>query len=138
MYALSQETLYYRFMTFKSTFTHKQIHNFVYIDHRKDVAIVGTVPAAHGDEIIAVGRYYLDSKTNRAEVAFVVRDDWQNRHIGSFLFNHLVTLAKRSGIAGFTAEVLRDNRRMQAIINNSGFKVKSQREDDTYSFQMDF
>lgn len=138
MYALSQETLYYRFMTYKSTFTHKQIQNFVYIDHRNDVAVVGTVPEAHGEDIIAVGRYYLDNKTNRAEVAFVIRDDWQNRHIGSFLFNHLVTLAKRSGIAGFTAEVLRDNRRMQAIINNSGFKVKSQREDDVYSFQMDF
>ncbi len=138
MYKLSQETLYYRFMTYQKTFTHKQIQDFVYIDHRKDVAIVGTVPEAHGDEIVAVGRYYLNEKTNRAEVAFVVHDDWQNRHIGSFLFNHLLRLAKRSGIAGFTAEVLRDNRRMQAIINHSGYKVESHYEDDAYSFQMDF
>jgi acyl-CoA hydrolase/RimJ/RimL family protein N-acetyltransferase len=137
-YALSQETLYYRFMTHKPRFSHRQIQNFVYIDHRKDVAIVGTVPEAHGEDVIAVGRYYLDDKSNRAEVAFVIRDDWQNRHIGTFLFQHLVTLAKRSGIAGFTAEVLRDNRRMQHIFNNSGYRVKSRREEDVYSFEIDF
>ncbi|MEW6428793.1 MAG: GNAT family N-acetyltransferase [Thermodesulfobacteriota bacterium] len=138
LYALSQETLYYRFMSHRPRFDHRQVQNFVFVDHRKDVAIVGTVPEAHGDDIIAVGRYYLDEKTNRAEVAFVIRDDWQNRGIGSYLFKHLVEMAKRNGISGFTAEVLRDNRRMQAIINHSGFKVKSWREDDVYSFQLDF
>ncbi len=138
LYHLSQETLYYRFMTHAKRFGHKQIHDFVYIDHRRDVAIVGTVPEAHGEEIVAVGRYYLDERTNRAEVAFVIHDDWQNRKIGTFLFRHLVTLAKRSGISGFTAEVLRENKRMQSIFNNCGFTVKSQREDDVYSFQIDF
>lgn len=138
LYALSQETLYYRFMTHSQRFGHKQIQNFVYIDHRKDVAIVGTVPEAHGEDIVVMGRYYLDEKTNHAEVAFVIRDEWQNRHIGSFLFKHLVTLAKRSGISGFTAEVLRENKRMQAIFNHCGFKVKSKLEEDVYSFQIDF
>jgi len=138
LYALSQETLYYRFMTHSQRFGHKQIQNFVYIDHRKDAAIVGTVPEAHGDEIIAIGRYYLDEKTNRAEVAFVIRDEWQNKHIGTFLFRHLVTIAKRNGIAGFSAEVLRDNKRMQAIFLHCGFTVKSSLEEDVYSFQIDF
>jgi acyl-CoA hydrolase/GNAT superfamily N-acetyltransferase len=138
LYALSQVTHYYRFMTRSRRFGHKQIQNFVYIDHRKDVAIVGTVPEAHGEDIIAVGRYYLDEKTNRAEVAFVIRDEWQNRGIGTFLFKHLTTIAKRNGISGFTAEVLRDNKRMRAIFNNCGYKVKSHREMDMYSFQIDF
>ncbi len=138
LYDLSQETLYYRFMSQSTRFGHAQIQNFVYIDHRKDVAIIGTLPEAHGEEIVAVGRYYLDEKTNRAEVAFVIRDEWQNRHIGSFLFKHLITIAKRSGISGFTAEVLRDNKRMQAIFNNSGYKVSSQVEEGVYSFVIDF
>jgi GNAT superfamily N-acetyltransferase len=137
-YALSQETIYYRFMTRVQRFTHQEILNYVYIDHRRDVAIVGTVPEAHGEEIIAVGRYYLDDKTNRAEVAFTVRDQWQNRGIGSALFHHLVTIAKRAGISGFTAEVLRDNKRMQAVFNHSGLKVSSRLEEDVYSFAMEF
>ncbi|MFO7605735.1 MAG: GNAT family N-acetyltransferase [Desulfurivibrionaceae bacterium] len=138
LYALSRETLYYRFMTRNTRFSPSQIQNFVYIDHRRDVAIVGTVPEAHGEDIVAVGRYYLNSKTNRAEVAFVIRDDWQNHGIGKFLFKHLVNLAKGSGIAGFDAEVLRDNRRMQTIFNHSGYRVRSKLEDDVYSFQIDF
>jgi RimJ/RimL family protein N-acetyltransferase len=138
LYALSQETLYYRFMTHSQRFGHKQIQNFVYVDHRKDAAIVGTVPEAHGEKIIAIGRYYLDEKTNRAEVAFIVRDEWQNKQIGTFLFRHLVTIAKRNGIAGFSAEVLRENKRMQAIFLHCGFTVKSSLEEDVYSFQIDF
>ena len=138
LYNLSQETVYYRFMSHNQRFGRKQIQNFVYLDHRKDIAIVGTVPEAHGDEIVAVGRYYLDERTNMAEVAFVIHDKWQNRGLGSFLFRHLITIAKTSGIAGFTAEVLRDNKRMQAIFNHSGYQVQSRLEEGVYSFRIDF
>jgi len=125
-------------MSQQSKFTHKQIQNFVYIDHRKDVAIVGTVPESYGESIICVGRYYLDEKTNKAEVAFVIRDEWQNRGIGTHVFKLLVDIAKRNGIAGFTAEVLRDNKRMRAIFINSGMKVTHRVEEGVYSFIIDF
>jgi acyl-CoA hydrolase/GNAT superfamily N-acetyltransferase len=138
MHRLSEETVYYRFMTRSQKFSHRQIQNFVYIDQRKDIAIVGTLPEAYGEDIIAVGRYYLDDKTNRAEVAFVIRDEWQNRGIGKFLFNHLATIARRNGISGFTAEVLPTNRRMQNILNHSGLKVKSHMEHEAYNYEIDF
>jgi len=138
LYDLSQETIYYRFMSHQEKFGQRQIQNFVYVDHRKDVAIVGTLPEAYGDEIIVVGRYYLDERTNRAEVAFVVRDKWQNKGLGSFIFKHLVNIAKANGISGFTAEVLRNNNRMQAIFNHSGLSVQRMIEEGVYSFTMDF
>jgi len=138
LYDLSQETIYYRFMSHQERFGQRQIQNFVYIDHRKDVAIVGTLPEAYGDEIIVVGRYYLDEHTNRAEVAFVVRDEWQNKGLGTFVFRHLVNIAKANGISGFTAEVLRNNNRMQAIFNHSGCNVTSNIEEGVYSFIIDF
>lgn len=138
LYDLSQETIYYRFMSHQERFGQRQIQNFVYIDHRQDVAIVGILPEVYGDEIIAVGRYYLDERTNRAEVAFVVRDEWQNKGLGSFVFKHLVNIAKANGITGFTAEVLRNNNRMQAIFNHSGLNVTSAIEEGVYSFVMDF
>ncbi len=138
LYDLSQETIYYRFMGRQQRFTHRQVQDFVYIDHRRDVAIVGTVPEAHGEDIIAVGRYYLNERTNMAEVAFVIRDGWQSQGLGTFMFRHLITIAKRNGISGFTAEVLRDNRRMHAIFNHSGYKVKSTLEEGVYSFEIDF
>jgi GNAT superfamily N-acetyltransferase len=138
IYTLSQETIYYRYMSHMKRMPRKQLQNFVYIDHRNEVAVVGTLTEASGEEIICVGRYYLDPKTNRAEVAFVVRDAWQNRGIGTFLFKHLVSIAKRNGIAGFTAEVLRDNKAMQSVFNHSGLKVRSNLSEGVYHFEMDF
>ncbi|MBM9603712.1 GNAT family N-acetyltransferase [Desulfopila inferna] len=138
LYDLSRETVYYRFMSQQNRFTHKQIQDFVYIDHRKDVAIVGTVPEAHGDDVICVGRYYLDEETNRAEVAFIIRDDWQNKGLGTYLYRHMAEIAKRNGIAGFTAEVLRSNNRMQTIFIHAGHKVSHTLEKNAYSFIIDF
>jgi GNAT superfamily N-acetyltransferase len=138
LYALSQQTVYYRFMSPQKQFTQRQIQEFVYVDHRSEVAVVGTLPEAHGEEILAVGCYYLNPKTNRAEVAFVVHDRWHNRGIGTFLLSFLTSLAKGQGISGFTAEVLRTNRPMQAVFNNSEAKVSNQLSGDVYSYRLDF
>jgi len=137
-YALSQQSVYYRWMSHLKRMPRKEIQNYVYIDHRDQVAIVGTLPESHGEEIIAVGGYFLNPKTNRAEVAFTVLDDWQNRGIGSYLLRQLIQVAKRYGIAGFTAEVLRQNKAMQAVFHGADCRVKSRLEEGVYLFDLDF
>ena len=81
---LQSAAIDYRFGWDMKQIPQKQIQDFVYIDHRKEVGIVGTIPNPAGteEEIIAFGGYYLDDKTNRSEVALVVQDEWQNRGIG--------------------------------------------------------
>ena len=137
-YKLSAATIYYRFMSHQKFVSRKQIQDFVYIDHRNDVTIVGTLPEAYGEDIIAIGSYYLDPKTNLAEVAFVVGDNWQNKGIGTFLLKHLMRIARRNGIRGFTAEVLTDNKPMQAVINKSNCKIRSKFTGNVHSYEMDF
>jgi len=137
-HALSKETIYYRFMSQVKFVQRRVIQNFVFINHRTDVAIVATVPEAHGEDIIAIGRYYLDEKTNLAEIAFVVRDAWQNKGIGTALFKHLTLIARRNGIAGFTAEVLKTNRSMLRVINKSDLDIVSVPTSDVYSFRIKF
>jgi GNAT superfamily N-acetyltransferase len=137
IYALSQQTLYYRFMSRSQKVPRRQIQNFTYIDHRNEVAILGVIPEAHGEDVIAVGRYFLDKSTNRAEVAFVVRDEWQGRGIGKFLYRHLADIARSNGISGFIAEVLPDNKPMQVILNTSGHKVRQKLIDNVYHFDID-
>ncbi len=135
---LSRQAKYYRFMRSVNQVPLKQIQDFVFVDHRSDIAIVGTLPEAHGEDIVAVGRYYLDPSTNRAEVAFVVRDEWQGRGIGTFMLQYLISIARRNGIGGFTAEVLGDNRAMQAVLNRCGHKVQSRLNEGVFSFEIDF
>ena len=137
-HALSEQTLYYRFMSRIQEVPRREVRNFVFVNHRTDVAIVATLPEAHGEEIIAIGRYYLDEKSNMAEVAFVVQDVWQNRGLGSFLLKYLAVIARRNGIRGFTAEVLTENRMMQKVLNGSAFRVTSKPSDGVYSFEIEF
>ncbi len=137
-YALSQQTMYYRFLSEIKCPTLKQIQDFVYVDHRSEIAIVGTLPEAHGEEIIAIGCYYLDAKTNKAEVAFVVHDNWQNTGIGTFLLQYLMSIAKRNGIGGFTAEVLCENKPMQMVLHKGDCRMTSEMHDGIYSYKLDF
>jgi len=136
--SLSEQTKYYRFMSHIAKVPQKQIQNFVYIDYRSEMAIVGTIPESHGDEIIAIGRYYIVPQTNRAEVAFVVRDDWQNRGIGTFLFKLLVMIAKQNGIEGFSAEVLIENKPMLSVLHKGEGKLSSRAEGRVSSVNIDF
>lgn len=137
-YGMSEDSIYYRFMSRLKFVPGKQIQDFVYVDHRNELMIVGTLPEAHGEHILTCGCYYLNPQTNRGEVAFIVEDNWHNRGIGTFLLKHLIQIARRDGIAGFTAEVLQENKAMQAVFNKSGCKVKSVLEGGVYSFVLDF
>ena len=137
-YQLSQHSIYMRFMTHLKRITQRQVQDWVYVDHRGEVVIVATVPEPHGDDIIGMGGYYLDPRTNRAEVAFVVRDDWQDHGLGSQLLRHLILIARQNGIGGFVAETLRQNRSMQAVFHSSDLKVSSHLDDGVYHFELLF
>jgi acyl-CoA hydrolase len=118
----------------------KQIQDFIYIDHRKEVGIVGTIPGQAGteEEIIAFGGYYLNDKTNRSEVALIVQDEWQNRGIGSFIIKYLSTIAKKDGIRGFTAGVQSTNKKMQTVMHKLDGKVESAQGGNVFSMSTDF
>lgn len=137
-YALSQETIYYRFRSRMKYIPSKEIRNSVFVKHGKDVSLVVTLPNGNRESILAIGRYYLDEKTNFAEVAFVVHDDWQSKGIGSFMLKQLIIIARHNGIYGFTAEVLAANRAMQIVFNKSGQKVTSKPHDDVISYKLEF
>jgi len=137
-YALTEESMYLRFMSRMKRLQRKQLNEMVYIDHRDEVVLVGFLEEAHGEEIIAMGGYYLNPRTNRAEVAFLVHDKWQRRGIGTFLFKQLTNIARSYGIAGFTAETLPQNKSMQSVFNKCGLKLSSSIEEGVYVYSMDF
>ncbi|MEM2943659.1 MAG: GNAT family N-acetyltransferase [Methanomassiliicoccales archaeon] len=135
-YSFSEETVYQRFMGPKLAMPHRELQHFVNIDYDTRMAIVAVIREKERTEIIGVGRYGLDKKTNTAEVALVVRDDWQNRGIGSFLMNMLIRIGRERGIKAFTAEVFADNRRMLNLFYKTGLKVETRCEGDTYFVYM--
>jgi len=137
-YRLSKGTVFYRFGWNMKQIPRHQIQNFVFIDHRKEIGIVGTIPSGVEEEIIAFSGYYLDEKTNHAEVGLVVQDDWQNRGIGSFMIKYLARIARKDGIRGFTAEVHNENKTMQAVMHKLDGKVAGTLDGSIYSMHSDF
>jgi acyl-CoA hydrolase/RimJ/RimL family protein N-acetyltransferase len=116
-YACSAETLYHRFFVKMQSMPHRKLKKFVNIDYVKNMALVSVTREDEREMIVAVGRYSVDRSTNAAEVAFIVRDDWQGQGLGISMFNQLLEVARKRGIIKFTADVLHDNARMLHIFH---------------------
>ncbi|MBN1283711.1 MAG: GNAT family N-acetyltransferase [Proteobacteria bacterium] len=138
-YSLSSESVYHRFFQPVKSMPHSRVMPLVSIDYDKDMAIVATIQDAAGDKVLAVGRYMRSSKQERmAEVAFLVRDDWQNRGIGRSLMTFLVEIAQKSGIEGFVASVLHENKQMMSVFRSAGFSLRTTFEDGIYNVSFRF
>jgi len=137
LYSLSEKSVKTRYMTGTVAFPHRQIQLFTNIDYKKDFAIVGVVPSASGEEIVAIAQYFLDPQTHSAEVAFIVQDEWQQKGMGTFLLDYITQIARQRGVKRFYAKVLPNNKAMLAIFHNSGYKVNTEFDGEIYSITYD-
>jgi acyl-CoA hydrolase/GNAT superfamily N-acetyltransferase len=137
-YSLSDNSLYQRFISMRKDMPHERLHEFVVIDYTRQMVILAVIPEAGKEKTVGVGQYGIDETTHTAEVAFVVRDDYQERGIGSELLSYLTYLAKRQGLLGFFAEVLVENRPMLHLFHQMGFDIQQKREERVYELQMMF
>jgi len=137
-YSLSKETVTRRYLGSLKAMPLKRIWPYVIVDYDKEMVIVGTVQDDGNESLIAIGSYSRVPNTNLAEVALVVRDDWQNKGLGTLLFNYLCEIAKKRGLDGFTAWVLADNSRMMHIFKKSGYSMRYRIEGDLYHVEIRF
>ncbi|MHC4619083.1 MAG: GNAT family N-acetyltransferase [Planctomycetota bacterium] len=137
LYSLSEESVQKRYMTRTKAFPHKDVQELTNIDYQNDLAIVGVVPRVSGEEIVAIGQFFLDPKTQAAEVAFLVQDEWQKKGMGTFLLEYITQIAKQCGVKRFYAKVLPNNKPMLAIFHNSGYKVNTEFDGEVYNITYD-
>jgi acyl-CoA hydrolase/RimJ/RimL family protein N-acetyltransferase len=124
-YSLSEESIYYRFFARNSVMPHARVQRFTTIDYQKELAIVAVAGEEGHEEIIAVGRLTVESDTNMAEVAFLVRDDWQRKGIGTWLQSYLIEIARSRGIVALKARTLADNTAVLRLIHKAGVTIES-------------
>lgn len=120
----SADTLYRRFMTSltPSPALMQYLFEVDYVDH-----FVWVVTDAD-DNVVADARFVRDdADPTRAEIAFIVGDDYQGKGIGSLLMKALILAADVDGIEKFTARVLSENLPMRKILDV--FEVTWERED---------
>jgi len=137
-YSLSDQSLYRRFISVRKDMPHERLQEFVVIDYTKEMVILATVREAEAERVVAVGQYGINEQIHSAEVSLVVRDDDQNKGIGTTLLSYLTYLAKREGLMGFTAEVLVENKPMLHLFEKMGFDIQKRSAQGVYELKMAF
>jgi GNAT superfamily N-acetyltransferase len=118
---LSADSVYRRYFSFHPELARHEVHHLTHVDYDSRLALV----IEDGDDIVGVARYERRHDTSEAEVAFVVRDDYQHLGLGRRLFASLAVAARSRGVTIFTAETLCRNHDMISVFRHSGFPVTS-------------
>ncbi|MHB8780727.1 MAG: GNAT family N-acetyltransferase [Candidatus Geothermincolia bacterium] len=137
-YSLSDECMRRRFVSQRMDMPHDRLQEFVIIDYSREMVILATVQEGDSEIVAGLGQYSINQDLHTAEVAFVVRDRYQNDGIGWELLNYLTHLARRQGLIGFTAEVLAENKPMLHLFNKMGFDMERGLESGLYYLKMSF
>ncbi|OGD48147.1 hypothetical protein A3K69_04865 [Candidatus Bathyarchaeota archaeon RBG_16_57_9] len=137
-YDLSDQTIINRFFSMLKSMPHRKLQQFCCIDYDGEMSLVALTKEGVKQRIVGLGSYHLNPATHRAEIAFMMADAWQGKGIGTYMMQGLVKIAKSKKIKGFTAEVMRDNVPMIALMHKAGVEPKSTIVNGSYLFTMDF
>jgi RimJ/RimL family protein N-acetyltransferase len=137
-YSLSDNSLYRRFISTRQDMPHERLQKFVAIDYTKEMVILAVIQKEEKEEVVGVGQFGINPVIHIAEVGFAVRDNYQNKGIGTELLSYLTYLAKKQGLLGFYAEVLLENRPMLHLFEKMGFDIRKRREEGVYELEMTF
>ena len=113
---LSAGTAYQRFFAIVKRLPPDWARLLATVDYHRRLALVVEAPVMGDPELIAVGRYDALDEPDTVEVAFVVQDSWQNRGLGTLLFDAILRAAAARSFRRFRASVLSDNWRMLDLI----------------------
>jgi len=137
-YTLSDQSRYMRFFSPMKTLPHPKAQLQVLLDYEDRMAIGAFSGDPPGEHLVGVARYILERATNLAEVAVEIPDLWQNKGLGTFLLNYIAQVAKKKGVAGFTAMVLVENRKMMSLLKKLKYKLKTRFEEGAYEVEFRF
>jgi RimJ/RimL family protein N-acetyltransferase len=133
---LDPESIYLRFFGPKKELSEADIRRFREIDFDSRVVLLATINKGGNDTVIASGTYARESAT-RAEIAFIVEEDYHRLGISARLIKHLANIATAAGITTFTAEVLPQNNAMLGVFARCGHPMKSHTADGTVHISLD-
>ncbi len=115
----SSQSLYRRFFGTKRGFTDREVDFFMNIDFISHVALVAVIEQDGREAIVGGGRYVV-VEPGKAELAFVVVDEYQGQGVGAALMRHLATIARAAGLDELIADVLPENVSMLRLFKKSG------------------
>lgn len=121
---LSPETRYLRFFSPFPSLPESVVRLLACVDYRRQLALVAEHPNGDGDEVVGLASFgAVDDE--HAEVALVVRDDWQRHRIGTELAIRVLQAAQVRGFHRFVAHMTANNLAIRKILAQVGEVVAS-------------
>ncbi|MBN2178850.1 MAG: GNAT family N-acetyltransferase [Deltaproteobacteria bacterium] len=137
-YRFSDKSIYYRYFSPIKMMPHMKMQEYVNVDYKRVMSIVGLIEEAGAERVIAEGRYTRYKDTPHADVAFVVDETLQGTGVGTYLFEKLIRIAKKRGIEGFKADIIADNKPMLRIFEKSAYRTHAFVQRGVYELTMPF
>ncbi len=137
-YRFSDEAIYYRYFAPIKTMPHTEMQDYVNVDYRDALSIVGLVGDPGTEQIIAEGRYVKHDRTPYADTAFIVDEAYQGLGVATFLYRMLARHAVQRGLSGLTADVLATNKSMLKVYEKGDFPVQAKLRGGVYALAIDF
>ncbi len=111
-YSLQESTVFYRFFNRRKIFSREMLQKqWAAVDYHQNMTIIGIVQLGKHKEIVAIGSYGFAEEAV-AEVAFVVKEEYQNMGLGTYLLKLLEKIARENKYKAFVATVLSENKAM--------------------------
>jgi RimJ/RimL family protein N-acetyltransferase len=121
---LSPRSRYLRFLSPMPTLPDSLIRQLACVDYRRQLALVAESDDGNGGEIVGLGSYGAIDDRN-AEVALVVRDDWQQQRVGTELAIRVLQAAENRGFHRFIVHFSSENVAIRRLLKNVGQVVST-------------
>ncbi len=137
-YSLNQKTIYYRFFYKMKSFSREVMQKqWANVDYKRNMSIIGIVREKGRKVVVAIGSY-AEVEENRAEVAFVTREEYQSMGITSFMIDMLEEIALENEYKGFYATVLTENAPMIHVFKKIYPNMKTKASGSEIEINMSF
>lgn len=126
--ALSERSVYLRYFQYSKLdqrMAHDRLVRMCFLDYDREIALLierGTT-SGQGREIIAIGRLSERPGSHDAEVAFLVRDQYQRQGLGTELLRRLIEIARNEHLERLLAFILLENTEMQSLVRKAKFRI---------------
>ena len=137
---LEETSIYTRFFSYRKEIPESAFEHIAKIDFVEFAGLVATIGTGSDETVIGGASYaggMADDGKRFAEVAFTIEEDYQGQGLATKLFGALLAIARRHGIARFTADVLSGNAPMLAVFARAGLPIRRQRESGVIRIEMD-
>lgn len=121
---LSRETMRLRFFQSTKRISHRILAGCCNTDYDREMTIVAELTEEDKRCIVGMVTIIVEPDRVNGEFAVVIGDPWQNRGLGTIMFDYIIEISKDMRLKRVFGEILAENTTMMKMCQTRGFAIK--------------